>query len=117
MEKKIQTIRMFPEDAQKLKIWAAEKNKYIGDVIHDMIQKIEFQGEERQELLKQAGADYKDFAGSSNKRYLGLMNERDFYDLLQAIKTGEIDEVLEEKEPSEELKKFKQYRGKGENGE
>jgi hypothetical protein len=55
MAKKIQTIRMYPEDAHKLKVWAAEANKPVGDVIRDLVTFVDQKAAERKQKLSAAG--------------------------------------------------------------
>lgn len=46
---------MFPEDAHKLKIWAAEANKPVGDVLQDLVNFVEQQAECRRQLFQGEG--------------------------------------------------------------
>jgi len=93
MEKKIQTIRMFPEDAHKLKVWAAETDKKIGDVIQDLIQFIEQKAEERRKQFRKAGL-------SSYERHptihLALMSDDMVKKLIHAEADGSMDQLREE---------------------
>lgn len=55
MEKKFTGIRMYAEDSHKLKVWAAEANKPVGDVIRDLVSFVEQRAEQRRQLLQNSG--------------------------------------------------------------